>query len=66
MDILRCVEQIETETFSLNEIYAFEKELQLKHPKNHFIKDKIRQQLQYLRDKGVIEFTTRGIYRKLL
>ena len=32
---------------------------------NNFIKDKIRQQLQILRDKGVIDFISRGIYRKI-
>ena len=28
------------------------------------IKDKIRQQLQIIRDRGVIEFVSRGIYKK--
>jgi type II restriction enzyme len=36
-----------------------------KHPDNRNIKDKIRQQLQYLRDLGLIEFKERGVYRKL-
>ncbi|EKC57958.1 Dam-replacing, partial [human gut metagenome] len=31
----------------------------------HNVEAKIRQQLQQLRDKGFIEFTTRGHYRKL-
>ena len=35
-----------------------------KHPDNHHIKDKIRQQLQMLRDNGIIEFIGRGHYRK--
>lgn len=65
MDVLSCVEKIRTDRFSLNEIYSFERELQLRHPKNKFIKDKIRQQLQYLRDKGFIEFVTRGNYKKV-
>jgi len=37
----------------------------MKYPNNNFIKDKIRQQLQLLRDKGILEFTSRGNYRKL-
>lgn len=65
MDVLKCVEKIGSETFSLNQIYSFEQELKSKHPENNFIKDKIRQQLQLLRDKGLIEFTSRGEYRKL-
>jgi len=40
--------------------------LQAKHPENHNVKAKIRQQLQYLRDKGVIEFLGRGHYRMKL
>ena len=31
---------------------------------NNFIKDKIRQQLQVLRDKGMIDFMSRGKYKK--
>ncbi len=63
-DIIQCVERIPNAEFGLNDIYAFSAELQKKHPENNFIKDKIRQQLQYLRDKGFIEFTTRGHYKK--
>jgi len=42
--------------------------LQAKHPENHNVKAKARsvQQLQFLRDKGVIEFLGRGHYRKRL
>ncbi len=66
IDVLNCVERIKSVDFSLNELYQFEQELQLKHPENKFVKDKIRQQLQFLRDKGFIDFTTRGMYRKIL
>jgi len=65
IDIMNCIDAIHKETFSLNEIYAFEEELSLKHPDNSFVKDKIRQQLQYLRDKGIIEFKKRGTYKKI-
>lgn len=65
MDILFCIDRIRKDEFTLAEIYAFENELKVKHPNNNFIKDKIRQQLQYLRDKGFIEFLSRGRYRKL-
>jgi hypothetical protein len=39
--------------------------LQAKHPENHNIKVKTQsgQQLQFLRDKGAIEFLGRGHYR---
>jgi type II restriction enzyme len=46
-------------------VYQFEKQLAAKHPENNHIKDKIRQQLQMLRDKGIIGFNGRGHYRKI-
>ncbi len=66
MDVLNCVNEINTSNFSLQDVYAFVEQLQEKHINNHNIEAKIRQQLQILRDKGFIEFTTRGRYRKLL
>ena len=65
IDVLRCVERIPNDDFRLDEVYAFADELQRKHPENNFVRDKIRQQLQYLRDKGFVQFTTRGNYRKI-
>ena len=65
-DIIQCIERIKVKDFSLEDIYAFSDELKKKHPENNFVKDKIRQQLQVLRDKGFIEFMSRGKYRKLL
>lgn len=66
MDVLNCVNAIGTVEFSLQDVYAFVEQLQEKHIDNHNIEAKIRQQLQVLRDKGFIEFTTRGHYRKLI
>ena len=63
LDVLLCVEKIKKQEFSLNEVYDYESYLQDKHPMNNNIKAKIRQQLQYLRDKKVIDFTGRGKYR---
>lgn len=65
MDVLNCVNSIETNLFTLNEIYAFEKKLQEKHQMNRHIKAKIRQQLQILRDKGFVKFLGHGRYEKL-
>ena len=65
MDIMRCVDKIAHDIFSLEDLYKFERELSIKHPDNHNITAKIRQQLQFLRDKGFIEFVGRGRYRKL-
>lgn len=63
LDVLSCIEKIAQAEFSLDEIYRFEGELSKRHPKNNFVKDKIRQQLQVLRDKDYLEFVARGKYR---
>ena len=65
LDVLNCVNMIENKDFTLDQIYRFEELLAEKHPDNHHVKDKIRQQLQMLRDNGIIEFTGRGHYRKI-
>jgi type II restriction enzyme len=66
LDVLVCVERIKKQEFSLEDVYGFEAYLQAKHPENHNVRAKVRQQLQFLRDKGVIEFLGRGQYRKKL
>lgn len=66
MGILNCVNAIPTDLFTLSEIYAFENELQAKHPQNRNIRPKIRQQLQFLRDKGFVEFLGSGKYKKIV
>ncbi len=63
LDVMTCVEKLGHKEFLLDEVYAFENELSKKHSDNHHIKDKIRQQLQVLRDKGYLEFIKRGRYR---
>ncbi|AEI50744.1 DpnI domain-containing protein [Runella slithyformis] len=65
LDLLLCIDLLKKETFTLGDIYRFEDQLRLKHPDNNFIKDKIRQQLQVLRDRGFIEFIGRGKYKKV-
>lgn len=65
LDVLKCVEELKKQSFTLDELYAFENKLKIKYPNNNHIKDKIRQQLQFLRDKGLIEFNGRGNYKKI-
>lgn len=65
LDIMKCIELLWKKDFSLDEIYNFEPVLKEKYPNNNFIKDKIRQQLQFLRDKGYLEFVSSGKYRVL-
>ena len=63
LDVLLCVEKIKRAEFTLEEVYRLKSYLQGKHPLNNNVKAKIRQQLQFLRDKNVIEFVGRGKYR---
>lgn len=62
LDVMKCIDKLNAREFSLNMIYKFESELSYKHPNNRFVKDKIRQQLQVLRDKGYLDFKSRGVY----
>ena len=63
LDVMRCIEKLGKPEFALDEVYRFERVLGDLHPDNRHIKDKIRQQLQVLRDKGYLEFSSRGVYR---
>ncbi len=63
IEVLRCVESIRRVEFTLAEVYAFEDRLARLYPENSHVRQKIRQQLQVLRDGGYIEFVSRGIYR---
>jgi type II restriction enzyme len=63
LDTMKCIDMVNKKEFTLKEMYVFEEELRKKYPNNNFIKDKLRQQLQILRDRGYLEFVGRGIYR---
>ena len=65
LSVFDCLLQVQDDNFSLSDIYKFEDTLQQQYPENQFIRDKIRQQLQELRDLGLIEFFGQGQYRKL-
>lgn len=62
LDIIKCIEKINKNNFTLNDLYQFENYLRLKHPENNNIQAKIRQQLQILRDKNYLRFESRGKY----
>lgn len=65
-DVLACVRRIRRRVFTAKEFYAeFSRELANLHPDNRHVKDKIRQQLQVLRDKGILRFAERGTYRQI-
>ena len=55
-EVLKCIQKLGTKKFNLNQVYQYENELSKIFPNNKHIKAKIRQQLQILREKGLIEF----------
>ncbi len=63
LDVLNVVRSLGKSDFSLSEIYAFEDKLSRLHPANLHVRDKIRQQLQVLRDLGFVGFLGGGNYR---
>ena len=62
LEVMKCVDQINQKTFSINDVYSFEGRLHDLYPYNQNIRPKIRQQLQRLRDHGYITFLGRGNY----
>jgi type II restriction enzyme len=62
LDVLAAVRKLAKARFSLQELYELEPYLQNIHPHNRNVRPKIRQQLQVLRDLGLIEFTSPGNY----
>lgn len=63
LDVMKCVEKLKLPAFTLDDIYKLEGELSVKHPNNKHVRDKIRQQLQTLRDVGYLAFIGRGRYQ---
>ena len=63
LDIMNCIDSLNKMFFTLQDMYTLEKDLSAIHPENKNIKPKIRQQLQFLRDKNYLEFTGDGTYR---
>jgi type II restriction enzyme len=65
LDALQVVRTIGKREFRLADVYAHAAELQALHPNNRHVRDKIRQQLQILRDLGFLQFLGGGNYRTL-
>ncbi len=63
LDVLQAARSLGKKEFDLTEIYSRDEELSRLHPNNFHVRDKIRQQLQVLRDLGLVEFLGGGSYR---
>jgi hypothetical protein len=62
IEVMKCVEAIGKHEFQIDDVYAFEDRLSQLYPDNRNVKPKIRQQLQFLRDRGYLDFVSRGYY----
>src|ERR1044072_1757548 len=62
LDVLSVVRSLGKTEFSNNDIYALVLQLEKLYPNNRHIRDKIRQQLQVLRDRGFLIQVERGVW----
>ena len=62
LDVLRVVQSMGKTEFTNEDAYMYVSQLEKLHPNNRHVKDKIRQQLQILRDKGFIAQIRRGVW----
>ena len=63
LDVLNAIRRLGKTEFTTAAAYAFERELEKLHPNNRHVRDKIRQQLQVLRDTGLLLHVERGCWR---
>jgi len=62
LDVLNLIRSLHKQTFTLADAYSLEPHLASLHPANRHVRDKIRQQLQILRDLGLLHFLSPGHY----
>ncbi|HXN93810.1 MAG TPA: hypothetical protein VN879_04870 [Candidatus Acidoferrales bacterium] len=56
LDVLQVVQSLGKMDFTLADVYERANDLAKLHPNNAHVRDKIRQQLQVLRDLGLLDF----------
>jgi type II restriction enzyme len=61
-DVLTCVQKLPSGTFTLEDLYSFEPDLQGLHAANQNVRPKIRQQLQVLVAKDILRRERPGVY----
>ena len=65
LDVLNVIRSLGKKQFMLRDVYGHADLLARLHPNNRHIDDKIRQQLQVLRDLGLLKFLGSGSYQLL-
>lgn len=62
LDVLRILRSLGKMEFTNGDVYEFAPQLERLHPNNRHVRDKIRQQLQVLRDRGFLVQIERGVW----
>lgn len=63
IDISKCINENGSRYFTLDDMYEYVGKLRHLHPNNKHVNDKIRQQLQTLRNLGILKFIKPGEYQ---
>lgn len=63
LDVLNAIRTLGAPEFTTDDAYKLVPQLQLLHPGNRHVREKIRQQLQVLRDSGLLTHVSRGRWR---
>lgn len=63
LEVLNIARSLGRPEFTNEDMYAHREELERLHPENRHVTDKIRQQLQVLRDAGFLTHVSRGRWR---
>jgi type II restriction enzyme len=62
LDVLRVVQSLGKQEFKTSDMYEYVRHFEELHPDNRHVRDKIRQQLQVLRDRGFLSQVERGVW----
>ena len=62
LDVLTAIRSLKAPTFSTRDAYELVPHLEALHPGNRYVREKIRQQLQVLRDTGFLVHPSRGTW----
>ena len=63
LDVLNAIRTVGTTEFTTDDAYKLIPQLQQLHPDNRHVREKIRQQLQVLRDSGLLTHVSRSRWR---
>ncbi len=63
LDVFNAIQKFRGKAFGREELKSIEPGLASLYPNNRHVRDKIRQQLQVLRDHGLVRFLAPGRYR---